>query len=249
MEHFTTLYCDVRCLHLQTEPWLALLFYDAIPFTLLSLGWPDSGLRFGGLAGWLGLTGGRLCAAVVVVVVVVVTGLGDGDGASCRTVGNECTRDPGWIVCPLGTLKYVARKPSEVTLWSDTNWTRRTLLLVTKGLEMMGKQKEKENMISWYNYYILILCAFICSNSIFLRYKSNQPRAMHHHATRGHPALSFTSLFCHFYFLFPDSINHMDTHTLCEAFQLSRPQGKVCYECNGVFFYVVIIIVTVFRDV
>lgn len=175
MESFTILHCDVHGLHLNTEPWLAVVFYDAIPFTPLSSGRPGSGLRLGVLAGRLGLAGGCLRAVVVVVivigafVVVVVTGLRDGAGASRGTVGNESTWDPGWTECPLGTLEYVAMKPSEVTLWSDTNWTRRTLMLVTMGLEMVGKEKEKENMMSYYNYYALMVCVFICSNSIFLR--------------------------------------------------------------------------------
>lgn len=127
---------------------MALVFYDVILFILLS---PETGLRFGGLAGWLGLTGGRLGEVVVVVVVgafvvVVVMGLRAGGGARWGTLGDECTRDPGLAEYPLGTLEYDAMKPSEVTLWSDTNWTRRTLLLVTMGLEMEGGEKQEENI-------------------------------------------------------------------------------------------------------
>lgn len=80
-------------------------------------------------------------------VVVVVMGLWAGGGARRGSVGFECTRDPGWAEYPLGTLEYEAMKPSEVTLWSDTNWIRRTLLLVTMGLEMEGEEKEKREHV------------------------------------------------------------------------------------------------------
>lgn len=82
----------------------------------------------------------RCAAAVVVVLGAWVTGLRAWSGASRGTVGNECTRER-----PLGTLEYEAMKPSDVTLWSDTNWTRRTLLLVTMGLETDREESEKEN--------------------------------------------------------------------------------------------------------
>lgn len=39
MERFTILHCNVHGVHLHTEPWLALVFYDATPFRAPSLTW------------------------------------------------------------------------------------------------------------------------------------------------------------------------------------------------------------------
>lgn len=98
------------------------------------------------------------------LVVVVVTGLWTREGRGI--VGTECRRGPGWAECPLGTLEYKAMKPSEVTLWSDTNWIRRTLPLLTIGLEMEEEdnvkqthtQDELEQLRSVLNSNLVFLC-------------------------------------------------------------------------------------------
>lgn len=98
----------------------------------------------------MGLTGWRRRAGTVVVVVVVVVV----DGASVvfmmtglRAGVSFGTWECVWGEYPLGTLEYEAMKPSEVTLWSDTNWTRRMLLLVKMGLGMEVQEKKNRTWI------------------------------------------------------------------------------------------------------
>lgn len=159
------------------------MFASCCSFMLPGLGFSDSsvsGLRIVGFTGLPGLGFGCSGTSVVVVVVgasvAMTTGFIGLTGVIRVLVGLDATGGPDpmsppsvEVRWPRGILEYEAMNPSEVTLRSDTNWTRSTLPLDTMFLETRHNNKKINATIMPFVYsvkklYILYSVLLIRTN-------------------------------------------------------------------------------------